>query len=33
MPDKAIDVMDEAGAATNINGVNLIQLFIRRKKK
>jgi ATP-dependent Clp protease ATP-binding subunit ClpC len=33
MPDKAIDVMDEAGAATNINGVNLIQLFEERKNE
>jgi ATP-dependent Clp protease ATP-binding subunit ClpC len=35
MPDKAIDVMDEAGAATNINGVkpNSIVLLEERKNE
>jgi ATP-dependent Clp protease ATP-binding subunit ClpA len=32
MPDKAIDVMDEAGAATIIN-VKPNSIVIRRKKK
>jgi ATP-dependent Clp protease ATP-binding subunit ClpA len=35
MPDKAIDVMDKAGATTNINGVkpNPIVLLEERKNE